>query len=711
MAYRDRLISFLTTMRTAQSTHSVESAENTLVLSSTSTEEIYEQTCGLKTVTLQDGKQVVDDIVNKIFDKSNGLVHLSSSACSMSSVLEESTKMDHRLKLWYETLQDRSKMQRKIQRKLGRRPDEMLFNMPTTIEQRDKGMVQRLMDYADRMNPVTLTEKKASILPSHYDTETCQQVHQLEETLPKAERQGKKTVEISGLTKTTMEEIMGPGFDYTDIHSTNERNKKNKWINSKVLGERLDKKCKDLKRVLNFYPDVENLQVVGNNVFDPIFEDDDEKDIEKLAHSSLYSISSSTKESVISEMQEAEEQQDVEEEKPPIIRLGLKINDKVFVHSKKQSACSVSFEINFECEPYERVLKEVLRLENIGTELISCHWISPEYYKRNASFLAANNDCFTFDREHFILFPGDIRVTKVMYQPRRCSLQKQRWDLRIFPNIFCIKRDTVVVKLHGKCVPAREYIEKVNRQINSVIDKANKKAMDKLTSHQASLVPIIQPQEVICPYQRVFDDREIFNAENKGYHCERFDDLEQLKNLYETLKKPREPVWDLQLETIRKMILRQPEAEQRESTFKKLNKMLDTLKCGMGDVGEAIFQHFGHNTEQSRSRFIYVRGCIANGIQEWEDIMLSIEQSSLKTELTRFYARKANEANKLSQEDSSEDDEIKPWLRKLRQYNPEEYVLKKLRGKKYYRDSLYMQTYSHLCDVAENVVSVIESTK
>ncbi|XP_068146330.1 uncharacterized protein [Drosophila tropicalis] len=706
MAYRDRLISFLTTVRTAESSHSVESAENTLVLSSTSTEEVYEQTCGLKTVTLQDGKQVVDDIVNKMFDKSYGMVHLSSSACSMSSDLEESTKMDNRLKMWYETLQDRSKMQWKIQRKLGRRPDEMLFNMPTTIDHRDKGMVQRLMDYADRMNPVTLTEKTASILPSRHDPETCQHVHQLQETLPKAERRGKTTVEISGLTKTTMEEIMGPGFDYTNIHSTNERNEKSKWINSQVLGERLDKKCKDLKRVLNFYPDVENLEVVGNNMLY-----DDESDIEKLSYSSLYSISSSTKESVNSEMQETEEQQDVKEEKPDIIRLGLKINDKVCVHSNKQSARSISFEINFECEPYERVLKEVLRLENIGSQLISCHWISLEYYKRNATFLAANSDCFAFDRDHFILFPGDIRVCKAIYQPRHCSLHKQRWELKIFPNVFCIKRDTIVVKLHGKCVPALEYIESVNKQTYSVIAKANKHAMDKVTGQQASLVPIIQPQEVTCPYQRVFDDREIFNAENKGYHCERFDDLEQLKNLYDTLKKPREPAWDLQVETIKRMILRLPEAEPRESSFKKLNKVLDTLKCGMGDVGEKKFQHFGHSTERSRSRFIYVRGCLANGIEEWEDIMLSIEQSSLKTELTRFYARKANEAKKLSQEDSSEDDEIKPWLRKLRQDNPKDYVLKKLRAKKYYRDSLYMQTYSHLCDVAENVVSVIESTE
>jgi len=151
-----------------------------------------------------------------------------------------------------------------------------------------------------------------------------------------------------------------------------------------------------------------------------------------------------------------------------------------------------------------------------------------------------------------------------------------------------------------------------------------------------------------------------------------------------------------------------PDSNERQLHFAKLVEVQEQLKQG---GGKGSLTHFSRNDQRTRSTFIYVRGCIGNGIQEWEEMMASLELSGLRLEINRFQVKQLEDEESALEEEGYEESEPKPWMRQLRKENPYLYLLKKLRSRKTYRDSLYMQTYSHLCDMAEDVVSVIESTQ
>jgi len=488
-------------------------------------------------------------------------------------------------------------------------------------------------------------------------------------------------MEICGLPISTKKEILCPVRAFTEPNP----NQKSKWNNSKELEKQILAKNEDIKRVLEFCPDISSLEVVGNNQVNVY----PHEDINLLQSEDLHTVSSST-ESTSLESQITCEADFQQQSVPEDVNVGVKINDMVFTMDHKRNLPFGEMQFDFECEPYQLQVKEVLRLENIGKKVMICDWTrSYDPWKRSQDW----EDCdksFLFDHKLIILFPGDVYKSKALYRPCVVSLSKERWELRIFPNVFCIHRASLVIQLIGKCVPSAMYLEKVNRHIQCIVDKSNDQAMRKLTTNQGKLAPLIKSPEMLCPYERDLDERELFNALNVGYHCERFEDLEDLRVLYNALKMPREPAWDLCLDTLKKIIMRLSIPELRESYFTKFIHIQESMKS----CGDLQFSSFDHSQERQRSRLIYVRGCIANGIEEWEELMESIEQTCLKSELVSFY--------------SSEDE--KSHLRQMKFENLERHLLKKLRAKKYYRDSLYIQTYTLMCDIAENMVSVIEST-
>lgn len=606
-------------------------------------------------------------------------------------------------------MQDRAAVQAKIARRLGRRPHEMLINLPPTVARRDRGTVERLMDLAGRMNPTALARKQPAVLPAHPACVERQVLclPELQETLPLAERCGEAQMEVSGLTQATKREIMG-----RTLHPTE---KPAQWLQSKVLGDRIEQQGDDIKRVLQFYPEVDSLEVVGASMQEVLNRGSSTRSvnqIERISAMSIHAVSDTTddeKEDQLAEgSREAQKVPDPNTEpgaEVAIPRAAVKLNGVLFFNTGRRCRVPEVANVLFECHPYQNVVHEVLRVENVGRKVITCQWVMPESRKCAGKCQSLQQENFVMSRSLFCVFPGEEHVSRALFRPRGCVLVKQHLELRIFPNVVGSTRGHIVARLMGRCVPAPEYTGKLRRQQNSVTEKSKQLFAEDLAQHQASLVPLLQPHEVVCPYERVFDEREVFDAENPGYHCERFDDLEALKGLYRGLKKPREPAWDLRLQSVLAVILRLPKASQRRHYFARLVEIQESMKRG-GD--HAVPVRFSRTEERDRSRFIYVRGCIGNGIQEWEDMMASLELNALKSEVTRFEARQRDlEAD----EGEDGDSERKPWMRQLRQDNPSLYLLKKLRSRKAYRDSLYMQTYSHLCDLVEDVVSIIESTQ
>ncbi|XP_039478942.1 uncharacterized protein LOC120443746 [Drosophila santomea] len=678
-----------------------DSQKNEMEIKSDSTTLKFRKHNQLKAVSERDGKQVVEEIIQDMFDKKRGTITLSESDSSLQEDMRESLSMDPRLKLWYSTLQNRAAVQAKIQRKLGRRPDEMLINVGSTVAPRDRGNVERLLDLAGRINPTSLFQKKPATLRALF-TSQCQLLPELQETLPRAEQSGRAELEITGLTRATKQEILGRAYQRPEMPTP--------WQKSRVLENRIENKSSDIRRVISFFPNLDRLEVVGGSVQQE-FTNGELSRLERVSCDSIFTVSG-TSQLMADEEEKGEEHHKADpdpakNQESVVSRAAVIINGTLYVNSGKRILLPEIANVFFECHPFQNVVKEVARVENVGGQVLTCQWATVDCKRAPKS--PAQCQIFLMSQASFTVFPGEVHVCRALYRPRGCYLLKQRYELRIFPNVIGSVRGIFLVRLTGRCIPAPEYTAKLRRHQQLLTDKSKKKMANDLNKYQASIVPLLHPPEVMCPYERVLDEREVFNVENPGYRCVRFDDLETLKSLYETLKKPREPPWDLRLETVRRVILRFPDSNKRKLYFAKLVKVQEELKLCRGSDFPT---HFSQHNERIRSKFIYVKGCIGNGIQEWEEMMASMELSAFRLEISHFRQQEENGKTPLDGADyGGKGSEEKPWMQQLRKENPYQYLLKKLRSRKAYRDSLYVQTYSHLCDMAENVVSVIESTK
>ncbi|XP_043662461.1 uncharacterized protein LOC122626322 isoform X2 [Drosophila teissieri] len=532
-----------------------DSQRNEVEIKSDSTSLKFRKHNQLKEVSERDGKQVVEEIIQDIFDKKRGTITQSESDFSLQEDMRESLSMDPRLKLWYHTLENRAAVQAKIQRKLGRRPDEMLINVGSTVAPRDRGNVERLLDLAGRMNPTSLFQKKPAILPALI-TSQCQLLPELQETLSRAEQSGRAELEIIGLTRATKQEILGRAYQRPEMPTP--------WQKSRMLENRIESKSSDIKRVISFFPNLDRLEVVGGSVQQE-FTNGEISRVERVSCDSIFSVSS-TSQIMADEEQKDEgphraEPDQAKNQESVVSRAAVKINGMLFVNSGKRIFLPEIANVFFECHPYQNVVKEVARVENVGGQVLTCQWATVDC--KRAPKITAQCQTFLMSQASFTVLPGEVHVCRALFRPRGCYLLKQRYELRIFPNVIGSVRGIFLVRLTGRCIPAPEYTVKLRRHQELLTEKSKKKMANDLSKYQASIVPLLHPPEVMCPYERVLDEREVFNVENPGYKCERFDDLETLRSLYEALKKPREPAWDLRLETVRKVILRFPDSNKQ----------------------------------------------------------------------------------------------------------------------------------------------------
>ncbi|XP_011181752.2 uncharacterized protein LOC105211810 [Zeugodacus cucurbitae] len=635
-------------------------------------------------------RRIVLELVNKIFDNKRGNVELSSSHCSSLAKKPSVYSYDNRLKYWKDMLEQRKLVQANIQEKTGKAPAQVLFNRAVTVDERDKQTVRRLLDYAERLNPLTILHRQEGILPEYIDCSRCQHVHALHETLPKAERDGEKIVEIAGLPLVTKEEQLGKPREQG-------AHKKSDWLRSKVLEERIEGKREDIERVIEFYPDIDKLQIVGES-FDKMHTLRHNADIQYIGEEKIHTISQD------SSICEPTAQAAAIVEPTPQPDYSVRINEHIFLLTEKRSSKYVELEVRFECEPFEKVVKRVLHLENLGKRVLSCEWVHRPYFDKNANLLKAYDDEFIFQHKPFRLTSGETMDVVVQFQPRRADITKQKWMLKIDPQFFCRKVDAVVVRLSGKCKPAPEYIAKIRAVQTEVLNKSNTKMVRQITTRLASLTPLIKLPEVICPYKRTLTELELFEFYNPGYRCERYHDIQLLKGLYQRLKKPREPAWDLSIETLKALILRQESPDKRALYFVEMISLLEEMR---GRPPIEFDERILDNTERERTCYVYVRGIISTGIDEWEELTLTIEEAFLKVAWKEYIENYSNTPGEGAGGDAEhievllnefDEEELKVWL------------AKELRHRKAFRDTLYMQTYTHLCNFIEDIVSVIEST-
>ncbi|EDW89153.1 uncharacterized protein LOC6528394 [Drosophila yakuba] len=666
-------------------------------------------------------ERMVEDILSEIFKERRGDYPETSSSCHTADMAwsfdEREPHVDKRLRYWKEVLQQRKKMQQRVQRETGKLASEVLFNRRSTLDNRDGQTVKQVLDYADRMKCERLMSAPISKLADQVDPCTCQVIPGLEATTPKAERVGYKDVEVIGLPEVCQRELLGKEA----LHQIPPPG----WLQSEFLDKRLEQRFPDIQNVVQFFPDVDALQVEGTAISKlkrspkPVLVDVD----------SMHTVTQSDSSPICSEECVCESCGETEEKSsgapPPIPDVGLRVNGVNYIPCEEDGGgLKDCYEIvaRFSCDPFRRRFKRVLQLTNIGKQSLSFSWKQSTYYYNRGSLLLAQDNEFHFDLEGFRLSHGETRNVAVLYQPRKVAMAVELWLLQVEPRIFCGRQESLLLRLYGRCTPPADYMAKLLECQCVCICKSDAVAIDKLTTHLGALAPMVVPPPACCPYERPLDDREAFNALNPGYSCARFDDLEVLRAFHQRLKKPREPLWDLRLSTIKDYIMRIKGLLERESIFSEFNKLLAPL---LGGVSSSNAKSTKQDEQKQRSRFIYVRGVICNGIAEWEDLMFNVEDSFFKPELQRYYHSLLGDSEEGEEEKYGEEPEQpKPMtpidMEKLMEILGETQldekkirtaVIRKLYRSKYFRDALYIQTYSHLCNISEDIVSVIESTE
>lgn len=661
-------------------------------------------------------EHVVDDILDQIFEERRGHFPQTSSECKLDNQVEidPDKHLDKRLKHWRQVLDKRQEMQLRLQEATGRKPEEMLINRRSTLDHRNKQTVKRLMDYAERMLPAKLAAKQPAWLSGFVDPCTCEYAEDVCETLPQAEQDGNKDVEITGLPSLAQKELLGAEASPQELEHS--------WLKSRVLDQRIEDRFVDICRVLEHFPALEELQVTGTNT-EKLKK---QKQIELLDEDELLQISTSNPNMYASE-EEQDESHSIEleaevETEPVTPDIALSVNGKEYVVCDTAFTEGCEILTPFKCEPFQRRKKTVLQLTNIGRQALTFTWQQGVYFYNRATLLLALDNEFLFDTDSFRLTHGESRKVTVMYQPRKVCMAVELWRLQVSPRVFCSNQESIQLRFHGRCTPPKEYLARLKELHCAVICKSNTDEMTNLLGLQSSLVPMIERPPACCPFERALDEREVFNSLNPGYNCVRFDDLELLKMMHKAIKKPRESHWDLRVVTLKKLIMRIEDIPTREKTFAEFMVVLGLLLGPSPSLdGNALGE-----VQQQRTRYIYVRGIICNGIEEWEDMMFLLGESFYKSELQYYIVKQEeNEGEEEEEEgDHGEGDRQRspPIAPKknaaINELGEEEdssdtihaTILRSLKHSKYFRDALYIQTYSHLCTIAENIVSVIDST-
>ncbi|XP_075158574.1 uncharacterized protein LOC142231815 [Haematobia irritans] len=648
----------------------------------------------LQTITMEHNRRFVKKIINDFFDERKGTCDISSSQCSSLQLHSSEYSYDKRLKYWKDVVKDREKLTSKIQEKISKLPEDILYNRLSTIDERDRQTVKRIMDYAERMEPTKLMQKDISKLPEKYNSTTCQTIGKVLETKPLSERIGKTIVEISGLPKITKQELLGKARNQGSP-------KMNSWLKSKILERKIEEKREDIERVIEFYPDIDNLQIVGEGIFkNEMFQHDSQIEL-MLPANNICEISSESKE----EGRICDETKiSTKTKNESIVEYGLKVNEQTFIFDGDKKKYSKNFEIatRFSCHPFGKEIKLLLTLQNIGKKVLNFDWCHRSYYKRNSSLLQSHDNEFLFDNIPFRLCQGQTKEIKVLYQPRKVAVVKSKWILRVNPNFFDRKIDGIIMRLIGNCEPHPDYQKKLNKLQTNVIEKSKMKMMHNLTVGLGEITADLEPIEIACPYQRSLNDLEIFEQLNPGFKCQRYHDLQLLNDLYNRLKKPREKTWDLQVDSLKTMVLRVSNAQPRALYFNELSSILDNMKGKSLELEQKLLE----NPEKSKTRFLFVRGILCTSIDEWEDLIIKLEETFLKS-LNQM-------ANKSHQEEEEEEkDDINSLRNSMSNNELQQYpsLINQLKNLKSFHDSLYMQTYTLVCNITENIVNIIESTE
>ncbi|KAH8390214.1 hypothetical protein KR200_010055, partial [Drosophila serrata] len=652
--------------------------------------------------------ETLNDILAQVLYKDS--VHLNASISSVEQsvhgscsrgIAAEDLAMDPRLRAWNRVLEQRRRLQQRIQRETGKRPEDVLFNRPTTIDEASKRMILRVLDTADRSRPQALVRGDAVLdsLKPRCDPESCREIRELYAARPQIQ-----PVEFVGLPQVTQEELTAATAFGTE----------SQFQRSEVLGQRIQSKKQSIQSVLEFAPDLDNLQIVqmvtqahtnpirklGIDHMASISDDSTQEDEEESDTDIDQMLRGLGEEILVLDDDEGKGKVEASDMEEPQNVDGVMVNGCLYDYRDMKGTNKKGIHLLLECEPHQRVVKTLVEIQNLSQKLLHVYWASRNRFRTDRQPMDGE---LVFDRCEFILEPKERRQIRALFHPQLVGLITQRWSLCLVKSPVCGTRRIMVI-LQGQCNMPAPYVRRLEMHRQVPGEKQQTLQAHSLLKMQARLAPIIENPPVLCPYERSLDEREVFNAQNPSYRCDRYADLEALKDLYALAKKPRDRPWDLSIESLRRSISRQEARFLREKLHNQLLDLLEPMKCNRC---EALIQ-LEHNPERDRACFIYVRGIICSSIDEWEKMAHGLDDQFFRLELLRQRGHKQEEQEKQNTPRATV--QLQHFLSLEQDLYTVDNVAKKVKASKYLKDSIYMHTYNMLCDAAEDIVSVIEST-
>lgn len=119
----------------------------------------------------------------------------------------------------------------------------------------------------------------------------------------------------------------------------------------------------------------------------------------------------------------------------------------------------------FVCNPFEKSLRTIMRIENNGQRVLTFNWERSEFFAYNNTLFNTEEEVFVFDTEPFQLRSGEVREVLVLFRPSKVGITKQRWLLTTKPRIFFRCPMALTLNMHGRCRPPQEYLELMEYQM------------------------------------------------------------------------------------------------------------------------------------------------------------------------------------------------------------------------------------------------------
>jgi len=317
--------------------------------------------------------------------------------------------MDPRLRNWNRVLEERRRLQERIARQTGKRAEDVLFNRSATIDEASKRMILRVLDTADRSRPLDRLQEKTTLtsLKPRRDPDLCREIKELYAVKPQLQQ-----VEFIGLPQVTQQELAATQVPPNEAES--------QWQRSKVLSERLEAKKEFIQKVLEFAPDLHELQItpavveppnktppivrLGESFLrhisgdsTPVEEQEEEDDVGVLSYEEegegdgepeAGKIIKDVIEGLV-ETQDADEPQDVN---------GLMINGMLIDYRNPIGATGNCINMMLQCQPYQRSVKMLLDIQ-VKSGVTVGHFL------RN--FIAPSSIAFVFKTAKLkMLFPN-----------------------------------------------------------------------------------------------------------------------------------------------------------------------------------------------------------------------------------------------------------------------------------------------------------------